>query len=150
MKSLLTIWRYGQSTNLIRRKSTTWLRSLILLLAVLGLGVMLLRVAGLLPQAVAPVVITESPSPTTTQVVFVRPDIPAATTNISLTEENAELETPADQWANALLDYVLPVLNENAAPVDQLTWWYTTSDSYWAATPATRRCFSASGMPSRS
>ena len=29
-------------------------------------------------------------------------------------------------------------------------WWYTTSDSYWAATPATRRCFSASGMPSLS
>ncbi len=28
--------------------------------------------------------------------------------------------------------------------------WYTTSLSYWAATPAIRRCFSASGMPSRS
>ncbi len=29
-------------------------------------------------------------------------------------------------------------------------WWYTTSDSYCAATPDTRRCFSASGMPSLS
>ena len=28
--------------------------------------------------------------------------------------------------------------------------WYTTSDSYCAATPAIRRCFSASGMPSLS
>lgn len=28
--------------------------------------------------------------------------------------------------------------------------WKTTSDSYWAATPETRRWRSASGMPSRS
>jgi hypothetical protein len=29
-------------------------------------------------------------------------------------------------------------------------WWYTTSDSYCAATPDTKRAFSASGMPSLS
>jgi hypothetical protein len=114
---------------LIRRKSTTWLRSLILLVAVIGLGVMLLRIAGLLPQAAPPVAITESTPPTTTQAAFVRPDIPVATGSISPTEENGHLETPADQWANAILDFTLPVLNENAAPADQqLAWWYTTPD----------------------
>src|SRR5689334_25372814 len=94
----------------------------------LGLGVMLLRVAGLLPEAATPVTVTEPPLPTPTQAVFVKPELLATTGSIPPTEENADLETPADQWANAILDYVLPGLNDDVAPVDQLAWWYTTPD----------------------
>jgi hypothetical protein len=94
----------------------------------LALGTMLLRVTGILPDPVPRGTRTPSPSSTTTQSVFERTNIPAATASTFPTEEEGGLETPADLWANAVLDYVLPLLNETTAPVDDLTWWYTTPD----------------------
>jgi hypothetical protein len=43
-------------------------------------------------------------------------------------EEEGGLATPADLWANAILDAVLPILEGNTASVEALAWWYTTPD----------------------
>jgi hypothetical protein len=87
---------------------------------------MLLRSTGIMPLSVPTPAITQSPFRTTTQSPVVRSQLPAATGSMLPTDEDGGFATPADLWANAILDAVLPILEGNTAPVEALAWWYTT------------------------
>jgi hypothetical protein len=100
-----------------------------LLIAALALGVMLLQLSGILPNRTASLSSTDTPSPTWTQSALPGSDGPVDITSSFPTEEPySEFETPADRWANAVLDYSLPLLSQNGTPVGGVAWWYTTVD----------------------
>jgi hypothetical protein len=95
---------------------------------VLALGLVLLQVTGRLPNPTQPVPPTLRSSPTTTQTDALRSSPAATISGFTPDEAEAGPQTPADLWANAVLDYGMPLLAEISLPPEELAWWYTTPD----------------------
>ncbi len=112
-----------------RRASILW--KLVLLLALLTLFFMVLRVTGWLPDAPAASLTTtltgESPPSQAASLTFApqpQPSDPRQVASVTPLPEGTLLpESPADDWANALLDQGLPLLDQVTPPAEGLAWW---------------------------
>lgn len=109
------------------------LQALILILALVVLGVMLVRLRGEWSTLLAPSAgsSTPSPSPSPSAVnvdrVVPRDDIPTPQPDLTLTL--AGRSTPADDWSNRLLDRALPVISEPLPAGTAIVWWRGADNS---------------------
>jgi len=129
----LTTWRYGQSADVATGERIYRLKIVTLLLALAALGVVILRItrfpfAGL---GVSSADLTSQPSPDVSPVSSVDEELlrtpPERTPQPDTATGTLLPSTPADGWANALLDRVLPLLNGPRPADGGLAWWQSTS-----------------------
>lgn len=115
------------------RRHIQRLRVLALFLALAALAVLILQIVGWLPSEAVLIsdafpVTTDTPSPAP-RLTFVQaskptPDIPLSTTaSLALTMTLSGPITPADEWANALLDIALPLLEQALPSGGGFAWW---------------------------
>jgi hypothetical protein len=103
------------------------LRLLALVLAVAALGALLIRMSGAFPAS-GPPTITPSPmpGPGTTPSATIRPPLPTefdpGTPGARLTL-TPEPSTPADQWADYVLDAALPAAGQPSPSQGGAAWW---------------------------
>lgn len=101
------------------------LKVLTLLLALVALGAVILRAIPLLPPALTTV--NTPPLPTESPVVLATLIVPPAPSDTPPRRTPPLTSTPADEWANAVLDCVLPVLTNGLPPVASMAWWQSSS-----------------------
>lgn len=119
---------------MIERRRVRWLKGIALILGLTALGVLIIRWTGQLSPSSYPIANASPPaegesfesggaSPNSRAA----PDI--SEQGIDLTGTPPGPTTPADGWANAVLDLVLPLIQQPPLPTDGLTWWQGSGTS---------------------
>lgn len=129
----LTIWRSGQSADVVAGERIYRLKLITLLLALLALITVILRLAR--PPSSGEDILsagqTSQPSPSVSTLPPAGQEPLRTPLEFTPQPETATgtllPSTPVDEWASALLDQVLPLLNGPRPPSSGLAWWQSTS-----------------------
>ncbi len=115
---------------MIEQRRVQWLKGVTLILGLITLGVLVMRWTGRLSPVSPSADLTSTPtlSEDSGGLPNDRPT-PVISEALELTGTPFGPSTPADGWANAVLDLALPLLQQPPLPTDGLAWWQGSGTS---------------------